>query len=68
MNKLKKWLKAFVFGEDEEKGFVHMRAPRKCVEFKSDSGSYEDLIYASRVIRETARAQYSDKYREEDFC
>ena len=54
--------------EDEPNGFIQMRTPKNRMELRADFNNYDDLTFVTRVIKENARIQFPERYREEDFC
>ena len=54
--------------DEPSRGFIHMRTPKNRMELRADFNNYDDLTFVTRVIKENARIQFPERYREEDFA
>lgn len=54
--------------DEPSRGFIHIRTPKSRMEMKADFTNYDDLTFSVKVIKENARIQFPERYREGDFC
>ena len=50
--------------DEPSRGFIHMRTPKNRMELRADFNNYDDLTFVTRVIKENARIQFPERYRE----
>ena len=53
--------------DEPSRGFIHMRTPMNRMKMEADFSKYDDLTFVTKVIKENARIQFPERYREEDF-
>lgn len=72
MNRFKQFVHRFVFGEEENEtasnnaqGSIHIVTPNGRVDFKADFTEFDDIMRASKLIREEARIMFPEKFGKE---